>query len=106
MEDVTVVVSLVFALYVAAGFGPAAGELPELTQPVNDFAHVIDSANAAAMDQMIRQLQVQVNDRTKRWGKTGEQAEDPQIKKELKDLGERQEKIETMINNMATKKNQ
>ena len=55
---------------------------------------------------MIRQLQVQVNERTKRWGKTGEQAEDAQIKKELKDLGERQEKIEVMINNMATKKNQ
>jgi len=62
MEDVTVVVSLVFALYVAAGFGPAAGEVPELTQPVNDFAHVIDSANAAAMDQMIRQLQAATGD--------------------------------------------
>jgi hypothetical protein len=35
-----------------------------------------------------------------------EQADDPQIKKELKDLGERQEKIETMVNSLATKKNQ
>ena len=35
-----------------------------------------------------------------------EQTDEPQIKKELKDLGERQEKIETMVNNMATKKNQ
>ena len=58
---------------------------------------------------MIRQLQVQVNDRTKRYGKRAndaEQADDPQIKKELRDLGERQEKIEVMINNMVTKKNQ
>ena len=53
---------------------------------------------------MIRELQKQVNDRTKRYGdKTpmAEQADDPQIKKELKDLGERQEKIETMVNNMV-----
>jgi hypothetical protein len=57
---------------------------------------------------MIRQLQVQVNDRTKRYGNKapGEQSDDPQIKKELKDLGDRQEKIETMVNNLATKKNQ
>jgi hypothetical protein len=54
---------------------------------------------------MIRQLQVQVNTRTKRYGAT-EQAEDAQIKKELRDLSDRQEKIEVMINNMATKKNQ
>ena len=57
---------------------------------------------------MIRQLQVQVNSRTKRYGDKapGEQADDPQIRKELRDLGDRQEKIETMVNNMATKKNQ
>ena len=36
----------------------------------------------------------------------GEQTDDPQIKKELKDLGERQDKIETMVNSLATKKNQ
>jgi hypothetical protein len=58
---------------------------------------------------MIRQLQVQVNDRTKRYAKRAndaEQADDPQIKKELGDLGERQDKIETMVNNLVTKKNQ
>jgi len=57
---------------------------------------------------MIRTLQVQVNDRTKRYGNKapGEQSDDPQIKKELKDLGERQDKIETMVNNLVTKKNQ
>jgi hypothetical protein len=58
---------------------------------------------------MIRQLQVQVNDRTKRYGNKqpgAEQADEPQIKKELKDLGDRQDKIETMVNNLVTKKNQ
>lgn len=57
---------------------------------------------------MIRQLQVQVNDRTKRYGNKapGEQADDPQVQRELRDLGERQEKIETMVNNLVTKKNQ
>jgi hypothetical protein len=58
---------------------------------------------------MIRTLQVQVNDRTKRYSRrvdNVEQADDPQIKKELKDLGERQDKIETMVNSLVTKKNQ
>ena len=58
---------------------------------------------------MIRQLQVQVNDRTKRYGNKvpgSEQADDPQLKKELRDLGERQEKIEVMVNSLVTKKNQ
>lgn len=35
----------------------AADQLPELTQPVNDFAHVIDAASAREMDRMIRALQ-------------------------------------------------
>lgn len=40
------------------GAGPAqSGELPTLTQPVNDFAGVIDAASAAAMDRAIRTLQ-------------------------------------------------
>src|SRR5467141_3232535 len=42
---------------VASGFSRTTDDrLPELTQPVNDFAHVIDASSAAAMDQMIRQL--------------------------------------------------
>jgi hypothetical protein len=58
---------------------------------------------------MIRELQKQVNTRTKRYGDRSpgaEQTDDPQIRKELRDLGERQEKIETMVNALATKKNQ
>ena len=39
--------------------GPNAGaqELPQLTQPVNDFARVIDPASAAAIDSLIRSLE-------------------------------------------------
>jgi uncharacterized protein len=57
--------------YVASGFPSAdlgassqAGDdrLPELTEPVNDFAHIIDPPNAAAMDRMIRQLQAATGD--------------------------------------------
>ena len=57
-------------LYVVAGFSrtveaspqlPASG-LPELTQPVNDFAHVVDASSAAAIDQMIRTLQAATGD--------------------------------------------
>jgi uncharacterized protein len=36
--------------------------LPELTQPVNDFAHVVDASSAAAMDRMIRQLKAATGD--------------------------------------------
>ena len=36
--------------------------LPELTQPVNDFAHVIDSSSAAEIDRMSRALQVKTGD--------------------------------------------
>jgi uncharacterized protein len=39
-----------------------AAVLPELTQPVNDFAGVIDQQNAAAIDRMIRQLQMASGD--------------------------------------------
>lgn len=58
---------------------------------------------------MIRELQKQVNARTKRYGEKSpeaEQTDDKQIKKELKDLSDRQERIETMVNNIVTKKNQ
>jgi len=41
-------------LFVAVAAG--ADDLPQLTQPVNDFAHVIDAQSAAAMDNMIREL--------------------------------------------------
>jgi uncharacterized protein len=40
----------------------AAADLPELTQPVNDFANVIDAPSARAMEQMIRALQAKTGD--------------------------------------------
>jgi uncharacterized protein len=47
---------VVVALLVSGG--PAyAQEPPQLTQPVNDFAGVIDAASAAEMDALIRSLQ-------------------------------------------------
>jgi len=61
----SVVTLYVVTLPVASGFSRtviAAEPLPELTQPVNDFAHVIDSDSAAAMDRMIRQLQAATGD--------------------------------------------
>ncbi len=42
---------------VQAPRGATAQNLPELTQPVNDFAHVIDAQHADSMDRMIRALQ-------------------------------------------------
>ena len=35
---------------------------PELTEPVNDFAHIIDSASAADLDRMIRSLKAASGD--------------------------------------------
>lgn len=46
---------LVFVCVVAPG--ARAQELPELTQPVNDFAKVIDPASRNALDSIIRSLQ-------------------------------------------------
>jgi uncharacterized protein len=37
-------------------------DLPELTQPVNDFAHVIDAASARQMDALSRSLQAKTGD--------------------------------------------
>ena len=53
-----VVVALVFALAPLR----AADPLPELTQPVNDFARVIDPESAREMDRMIRALQAATGD--------------------------------------------
>jgi hypothetical protein len=57
---------------------------------------------------MIRAMQIRVNSRTKVYGQqyTGEQASDPDIKKELDDLAQRQLKIFDVTNNIAKGKNQ
>jgi uncharacterized protein len=53
---------LVVALAVSAAAQTSTTALPELTQPVNDFAGVIDPGSAAAMDGMIRELQEKTGD--------------------------------------------
>jgi hypothetical protein len=57
---------------------------------------------------MIRAMQIRVNSRTKVYGQqyTGEQASEPDIKKELDDLAQRQLKIFDVTNNIAKGKNQ
>ena len=56
--------TLTLALAIArpARSQPPAPSLPELTAPVNDFAHVIDADSASAMDRMIRTLQTATGD--------------------------------------------
>lgn len=49
--------SAVLILLLATGAHAKAQEPPELTQPVNDFARVIDPSSAATMDSLIRSLQ-------------------------------------------------
>jgi uncharacterized protein len=57
---------VLLSLYVVSGFSRtttlAQADLPALTQPVNDFAHVIDSGSAAEMDRMIRALKAASGD--------------------------------------------
>jgi uncharacterized protein len=48
-------IAVTFLLSTAAGAG--AADLPQLTAPVNDFAHVIDARSAAQIDQLSRALQ-------------------------------------------------
>ena len=58
MRKALIVVALAFALTPLR----AAEPLPELTQPVNDFAKVIDPESAREMDRMIRALQAATGD--------------------------------------------
>jgi uncharacterized protein len=48
---------IVCAILIACARGAAAQEPPRLTQPVNDFADVVDAQSEAAMDSLIRSLQ-------------------------------------------------
>ena len=49
-------------VFVLSGRASAQPLPPELTQPVNDFAHVIDAASAAEMDREIRALKAASGD--------------------------------------------
>jgi uncharacterized protein len=59
-----VAMAVVLAMTVARTASPQspAPSLPELTQPVNDFANVIDADHAREMDRMIRALQAATGD--------------------------------------------
>jgi uncharacterized protein len=46
----------------AAGLQRPFFDLPELTQPVNDFAHIIDPTNQAEIERMIRTLKAATGD--------------------------------------------
>jgi uncharacterized protein len=56
----------VVLLFVVSGssrtFATSADDLPQLTQPVNDFAHVIDSGSAAQIDRLSRALESATGD--------------------------------------------
>jgi uncharacterized protein len=52
----TIVVGFFVVASLTARVAAAPAPLPSLTQPVNDFAHVIDPASAAEMDREIRAL--------------------------------------------------
>jgi len=56
------VAQAIAAFIVAASIAVIAADLPELTQPVNDFAHVVDPASARAIEDMIRALQAKTGD--------------------------------------------
>ncbi len=61
---VPVLVALALSGPMAPSLGAQAGDpsLPALTQPVNDFAGVIDAASAATMSDQIRKLQAATGD--------------------------------------------
>jgi uncharacterized protein len=54
--------ALVCAACLALGAAPQAERVPTLTQPVNDFAGVVDAASAARIDRTIRALQQATGD--------------------------------------------
>jgi uncharacterized protein len=49
-------------LIVCAVASAQEAALPELTEPVNDFAHIIDAASGTTLDRMIRQLKEATGD--------------------------------------------
>ena len=49
--------AIVVTLLLSMAAGAGAADLPQLTAPVNDFAHVIDARSAAQIDQLSRALQ-------------------------------------------------
>jgi uncharacterized protein len=55
-------VAVVALLHPAAALAQTQTDLPLLTQPVNDLAHVVDGDSAATMDRIIRALEAKTGD--------------------------------------------
>jgi len=62
IRGLRVLVVLLWTAALAHGAAAQDRNLPELTQPVNDFAHIIDSASAREMDRVIRTLKAASGD--------------------------------------------
>jgi uncharacterized protein len=58
----SVLAAVVLLLTSLAALSAQTSDLPELTEPVNDFAHVIDASNRAEIDRMIRTLKTATGD--------------------------------------------
>ncbi len=55
LRDLCVLCGFIFVIFVAGAWAQPLP--PQLTQPVNDFAGVVDAESAARMDELIRSLQ-------------------------------------------------
>ena len=55
-------VTALLTTLVVPAFGQPANRLPDLAAPIDDFAHVIDTSDAQAIDQMIRRLKAATGD--------------------------------------------
>jgi uncharacterized protein len=65
VSSLRVTVVILASAWAGLGAGPVRAqtqELPALTAPVNDLAHVIDAASAAELDRLIRVLQAATGD--------------------------------------------
>src|SRR5262249_29173205 len=58
----SLVLAILLATVAAVDLSAQSTNLPELTQPVNDFAHVVDAENAAAIDRLSRALKAASGD--------------------------------------------
>ena len=54
---------------------------------------------------MVRSMQKRVNDRTTEWGKTQEQANEPTVIRELRNLSDRQLRIQEIVRRIANGEN-
>ncbi|HLN27628.1 MAG TPA: hypothetical protein VK395_07770 [Gemmataceae bacterium] len=92
---------MIEALKKAAQAGKGGGKGNSNSQPIDKLIDLL------AELKMIRSMQIRVNSRTHTYALqyTGEQANEPDIRKELIDLAQRQQRIFEVTNNLAKGKN-